>query len=113
MSSGTASVGFTGVQSLFAAVTRHSLHQPWQDPNPAEHRTAFQFDLPMAQKVTLEVQNAFGRVVKTLGAQLWQRGRHTVVWDQTDETGARVQGGMYFVRMQAGAFRSSRQFGVR
>lgn len=112
MSSDTASVNFTGVQNLFAVVTRHCLHQPWRDPNLSQHRTAFQFDVPKAADVTLEIQHSSGQLVRSLVAGLQQRGRHTVIWDHTDQSGGRVAAGVYFVRMRAGPFRASRQFVV-
>ena len=113
MSSEASSVSLTGVQNLFATVTRFSLDPPVMDPDPSRHRTVFPFDLPRAERVTLEISDVSGRSVRSLAAGCRQRGRHTVVWDQTDRAGQQVGSGVYYVRMRAGTFSARRQFMVK
>jgi flagellar hook assembly protein FlgD len=48
-----------------------------------------------------------GRKVRNLADRVFPAGEHTLRWDGTDDTGARVPRGVYFVRsnVQSGAGR--------
>lgn len=62
------------------------------------------FALPRPERVSLQIYNVLGQLVKTLHSQPATPGFHNVVWLGDNATGRPVQAGIYFVRMQAGAF---------
>jgi hypothetical protein len=72
-------------------------------PNPFGHATAVQFDVPdEGEAVRLGVYNVRGQEVRCLVDGPMPRGRHSVVWDGRDESGAATSSGVYFVRLEAG-----------
>ncbi len=68
-------------------------------PNPAGPATTALFDLPRAAHVRLTVYDVLGREVARLVDGVLPAGRHTAAW----QSGG-VAGGVYLLRMQAGAF---------
>lgn len=72
-------------------------------PNPFNPSTAISFSLPFEGKVTLEVYDVLGQLVRTLMAdELQVAGRHTVVWDGKNQSAVAVSSGTYLVRLRAG-----------
>ncbi len=67
-------------------------------PNPLTHGTAFAFELPRTQPVSLEIFDLGGRRVASLASGEQAAGRHEVTWRADDALGARVPGGLYFAR---------------
>jgi hypothetical protein len=78
-------------------------------PNPFGVSTAIGFDLPGHTRVTLEVIDIEGRVVRTLVDEPREAGRHLASWDGRDASGAEAGPGVYFVRMTAGGFNCARK----
>lgn len=66
-------------------------------PNPFNPVTKFEFQLPEACDVTMEVFDLIGRKVATLVNERKQPGSYTVAWDATNEPS-----GVYFYRLRAG-----------
>jgi hypothetical protein len=79
-------------------------------PNPSRGASEIRFVLPAARAVRLEVFDLGGRRVRTLasGAVL-AAGPHAITWDGRDESGARLAGGVFILRAQAGAESSTRK----
>ncbi|HDG68003.1 MAG TPA: T9SS type A sorting domain-containing protein, partial [candidate division Zixibacteria bacterium] len=69
-------------------------------PNPFNASTEIQFALPTDGKVTLEVLDMSGRVVRTLVDGEMGAGFHRVVWDGKDKSGHEVSSGVYFYRLK-------------
>jgi hypothetical protein len=78
-------------------------------PNPFDATTVIGFDVPEKRHVSLTVFDARGRTVKVLTDEAYGPGRHSTVWDGTDESGNVVAAGVYFVRMGAGDFRAMKK----
>jgi hypothetical protein len=78
-------------------------------PNPTAGPTTLQVALPEASAVTLGVYDVLGRRVATLVDRELAAGTHTVRWDGRSTTGAQVGSGVYFVRMRAGDFTTTRR----
>ncbi len=70
--------------------------------NPARAGMALRFALPAAGAVRLAIFDVQGRRVRTLADGRYDAGRYDVRWDGADESGARVAGGFYFARFEAG-----------
>ncbi|MBI5168300.1 MAG: hypothetical protein HZA61_02310 [Candidatus Eisenbacteria bacterium] len=68
-------------------------------PNPVHGACTFEFALERAGAVSLEVFDAGGRRVRTLVRGTLEPGVHSVRWDRTDDDGAAVRPGTYFVRL--------------
>jgi hypothetical protein len=82
----------------------------WQNfPNPFNPRTVIAYRLPHRTAVRLNVYNIAGQRVETLVREWQAAGRHQVVWDGTDEKGRALSSGIYFYRLQAGAFLQTRR----
>ena len=74
------------------------------EPNPFNPATKIGFDLPQEGRVSLTVFDVSGRRVATLVDRVLQQGRHEVAWQGRDDNGVEVSSGIYFLRMDAGAF---------
>ena len=87
------------------AVTQ--LHQ--NVPNPFNPTTRIAFDLATAGLVRLHVYDAAGRLVRTLVDEQRAAGRYTDTWTGVDGSGRRVGSGVYFYRLDAPGYQSTRK----
>jgi len=78
-------------------------------PNPFNPQTTIRYDLHEAAHATLAVYAVNGTRVRTLVSRDLPAGSYEVPWDGTDARGARVASGVYFYRLEAGAFRRTRK----
>jgi hypothetical protein len=72
-------------------------------PDPFRDRTSIQFELSCASRVNLTVYNLLGQETRRLIDEGLPAGRHTVTWNGEDEWGAKLPGGVYFVRLEVDA----------
>jgi len=73
-------------------------------PNPFTGSMSYAFEVAGGdQPVDVGVYNVAGRLVKSLVKSTLPTGRHTATWNGTDEGGAKVPSGVYFVRARYGA----------
>ncbi|UCD93516.1 MAG: T9SS type A sorting domain-containing protein [Candidatus Zixiibacteriota bacterium] len=78
-------------------------------PNPFNPITNVIYSLPDPGHVRLEVFNVLGQRVRILNDSEMPAGRHTAVWDGTDDNGSAIASGIYFYRIQYGDFDTSRK----
>jgi flagellar hook assembly protein FlgD len=79
-------------------------------PNPSGSGTVgISFSLPEQSVVSLVVYDVQGRKVKTLVSGSENPGFRSVSWNGRDEFGKPVSGGVYFYRLEAGAFTQTRK----
>jgi rhodanese-related sulfurtransferase len=74
-------------------------------PNPFNPSTTVCFSIPtsgQAETVSLKIYDLRGNLVRTLVQGIREPGIHTTFWDGTDESGRRVQSGVYLYRLQNG-----------
>jgi len=69
-------------------------------PNPTGGSTTIHFLLPHPGRVSIEVYDLAGRLVKQIRAGELMSGEHRVVWDGKDARDSEVASGVYFVRLQ-------------
>jgi hypothetical protein len=78
------------------------LHQ--SRPNPFYSSTLLAFDLLRPSRVTLQVYDTSGRLVRTLlDDEERNEGLHETFWDGRDGAGCQVASGVYFCRAALGS----------
>jgi len=73
-------------------------------PNPFNPSTTISYRLSASSNVELNIINARGQIVRALVNENKPAGNYSVVWDGTDDYGKNVSSGLYFYKLQAGAF---------
>jgi len=101
--------------SNVTGITDHPISSPkiftlYQNyPNPFNPSTRIKYNLPQASPVTLKIYNLQGQEITTLVNEFQTAGMKSVVWDGADNQGQRVSSGIYFYRLEADEFRTSRK----
>ena len=67
-------------------------------PNPFNPATSIGLSLTSSGRVSIEIFNAAGRLLRVLHAGHLDAGEHAFAWDGRDRAGDRLPSGMYFVR---------------
>ena len=93
-----------GTPSTFA------LHQNY--PNPFNPTTTIAYSVPQTTSISLKVYTLLGEEVATLKEGEMGPGRHITMWDGRNVSGQTMASGIYFVRLQAGAFTAIRKLMV-
>ena len=78
-------------------------------PNPFNPETTICFDMPASGPARLEIYNVRGQMVKTLAEGNHEFGRHSYVWNGTDNGGNSVSSGIYFYRLTTSSHSESRK----
>jgi len=78
-------------------------------PNPFNSETVIEYNVPRDSRVAIEIYSILGERVLTLVDRENSAGVYRISWDGSDDTGNRVSSGIYFYRMQAGAYTQSRK----
>ena len=71
-------------------------------PNPFNPTTMVQFELGAPGRVTANVYDTGGRLVRRLFAGSLPAGPRTLTWDGRDDGGRAAASGVYLVRVAAG-----------
>ncbi|MBP6875955.1 MAG: T9SS type A sorting domain-containing protein [Candidatus Eisenbacteria bacterium] len=86
------------VTALYAAV-----------PNPASRDVFIKYAMSRQERVAIRVFDATGRAVKTLVDEIQAAGLYETRWDGTQADGTAAPAGVYFCRMRAGGYESTRK----
>ena len=73
-------------------------------PNPFNPTTNIRYSIPVQNHVSLTIYNLLGQKVATLVDQIQQSGIYTANWNGTSDNGIAVSSGLYFYRIEAGNF---------
>jgi hypothetical protein len=73
-------------------------------PNPFNPETNFEYQLPKAGHVSIDVYNILGQNVRNLVSADQEAGVYTAHWNGTNNKGAKVPSGIYFYRVSANDF---------
>lgn len=84
-----------------------SLYQNY--PNPFNTTTEIAFEIPSRADVTLTILNILSQEVREIEIGEKPAGRHTIIWDGTDDSQKSVSSGVYFYKIKAGMFASSKK----
>ncbi len=71
-------------------------------PNPVSNSTTISFNLQQSQKVSLQVFDMSGRLIKKLADGAMQPGSYQVTWNATDNNESAVAAGIYLLKLQTG-----------
>ncbi|MDZ4122174.1 MAG: T9SS type A sorting domain-containing protein [Candidatus Cloacimonadaceae bacterium] len=78
-------------------------------PNPFNPNLNIAYDIAQPSLVNIEVYNLKGQLVKTLINTQKQPGLYSTTWFGDDEQGQKIGTGVYFVRMKAGKYETTRK----
>ena len=103
----TLTVGYVNAeQEILPVVTKLQGNYP----NPFNPATTISFSVAQTSSfVNLEVFNIKGQKVKKLLGEILPAGNHTIVWNGKDENGKAVASGVYFYKMNADKFISTKK----
>ncbi len=99
----TATTGIKDPQLGF--FSGYELHQNY--PNPFNPNTTISFDLPITERVQLNIYNNLGQKIRSLTNREFTAGNHRIQWDGLDEFGQEAPAGVYYYEIQAGSFQTS------
>jgi len=78
-------------------------------PNPFNPATSISFSLPVGRNIELEIYNMKGQKVRQLISDQRSAGQHSVFWNGKDDNNKTVSSGIYFYKIKAGEFQSTRK----
>ena len=78
-------------------------------PNPFTGNARIEYEISSRTLTRIRVYDVTGRIVATLVDEVKDPGRYMAIWDGTSSDGGRVGSGVYFYRMAAGPFTSTRK----
>jgi hypothetical protein len=78
-------------------------------PNPFNPLTTIRYSLKEAMPVRVDIFNVKGQLVKTLVNETKAAGEHNIEWNGTDNAGLQVSSGIYYFKMSAGKYSSTRK----
>ncbi|HKW15303.1 MAG TPA: FlgD immunoglobulin-like domain containing protein, partial [Candidatus Krumholzibacteria bacterium] len=78
-------------------------------PNPFNPATTISFSLRVRSTVSLKIYDVTGALVRELAHDARAAGPHTVTWDGRDDKGRAVGSGVYFYKLVAGEFTSTKK----
>jgi hypothetical protein len=73
-------------------------------PNPFNPTTTIRFTNPVPSNVALRIFNMMGQEINTLVSGYQPAGVYTVTWDGRTRQGVETGAGVYFCRLESGAF---------
>jgi len=73
-------------------------------PNPFNPSTTIEFSIPKLADVELNIYNVLGQRIRTTRMNNKQAGNYRVIWNGTNDLGAKVSTGIYFYKIDAGKY---------
>jgi hypothetical protein len=70
-------------------------------PNPFNNNTTIDFELNESKQVNIDIYDFSGNHVKTIVNKYYSKGKYSVNWDASSESGTRVANGIYFCVLKA------------
>jgi len=76
------------------------------NPNPFITQTRVDYALPKQTSVEIVIYDVSGRKIKTLASEIQSPGYYSAIWNGIDDMARKVASGVYFIRFDAGEFRT-------
>jgi hypothetical protein len=86
---------------------KYELYQNY--PNPFNPTTNINYNLLNAIKVKICIYDVLGKLVKTLVNDFEVKGKHSIKWDGSNESGIKSSSGIYFYRLTAGEYADTKK----
>ncbi len=99
--------GITANEDPNVPVVATELHGNY--PNPFNPETTISYSVKESSPVTIEIYNVKGQIVKTLVNENKASGNYSVVWNGRDNNQQAVSSGVYFYKMNAGKYSSTKK----
>jgi hypothetical protein len=87
--------------------SQFSLYQNY--PNPFNPATTVMFDLPSRSRVKLTIYNILGEAVRRMDLGEKPAGRHSVVWNGSDDNNRPLPSGLYLYKIESGDLSAARK----
>lgn len=71
-------------------------------PNPVNNSSIISFTLPGSSNVKLSVYNISGQLINPLLDKKMDKGNHQINWTATDNSGKRLNSGIYLLKLETG-----------
>ncbi|MEP7170917.1 MAG: T9SS type A sorting domain-containing protein, partial [Bacteroidota bacterium] len=81
-------------------------------PNPVSNSATISFSLEQSEKVSVNIFDLTGRLVKTLVDATLPEGANQLKWNATDENGNNINTGIYFLRFETPYYSESKKISV-
>lgn len=94
----------TAVKTTMMGELPDSYHLFQNFPNPFNPTTTIEYNLEKAAFVTLNIYNTLGERINALVNEMKLPGKHSVIWDGTNEDGLKVASGIYFYQIKTNEF---------
>ncbi len=78
-------------------------------PNPFNPSTLLSFEITESSDIRLSIYDLFGNHMVTLINEIYEAGTHQVSWNGRDKYQSPVSSGIYFYRIEAGAFSGTKR----
>jgi len=78
-------------------------------PNPFNPSTTISFNLVEASNVKIDIYSVNGQLINTVTNEFFGAGQNSVSWDGVDGEGRPVASGLYFYKMKAGRYTSTKK----
>ncbi|MFA7028895.1 MAG: T9SS type A sorting domain-containing protein, partial [Candidatus Cloacimonadaceae bacterium] len=78
-------------------------------PNPFNPETTIRYSVKETVPVTIEIYNLKGQLVRTLVNEVKTAGNYSVIWNGRDSHNQPVSSGVYFYKMNAGKYSSTKK----
>lgn len=78
-------------------------------PNPFNPGTIISYEVPRESRVELAIYSLLGQRIASLVHAVHDPGRYTVQWDGYSDQGVKLGSGVYFYRLQAGDYSSTKK----
>lgn len=87
----------SGISAGLTRIPKVTLH-----PNPFREVVSIEFELEQRANVSLSIFDTFGKKVKRVVSDTYEKGNVKLLWDGTNEEGNRLTEGIYFYRLRTG-----------
>ncbi|MCH7761432.1 M28 family peptidase [candidate division TA06 bacterium] len=86
-----------------------NFHLLQNQPNPFYGKTTIRYQIPTRTHVHLKIYDITGRMVQVLVNEAQKAGSQSILWDGKDSQGKGVPSGVYFYKLDAGDFKSTKK----
>lgn len=97
----------TGIEPVSTIAKDYSLSQNY--PNPFNPSTRFEVSLPRQEFAAIKVYDITGKEIYTFADEVLEKGTYRFEWNAADNSGSRVNSGVYFIKMTTNGYTMTRK----